>query len=180
MRTPRHTSRPGSKSGRGFGTLIGNGWLREAPPQDSPRGWDVRSRSALRKCMFMQMPPEVAEFVAHLPPPSRSPVPAWQPPAREEQPIVPHRRDPRRDVRAMPAVDPAMVHARASLPAEPRAWWEDPIALGSLLVVAPPIGLACVWRSKNYSTDARWALTVMSVLVTCFAFSVVLALLVVR
>ena len=61
-----------------------------------------------------------------------------------------------------------------------RAWWEDPIALGTLLIVVPPIGLACVWRSKHYSNDARWALTVMSALLTCFAGAVVLALLFVR
>lgn len=127
--------------------------------------------------MLMQMPPEVADFVAHLPPPAPSPLPAWRPPPRAEAPIVPHRRDPNRDVRAFPAVSPEMIRARAHAPVQGRAWWEDPIALGSLLVVVPPIGLACVWRSKHYSSEARWALTVMSALVTTFAFAVVLALL---
>lgn len=159
--------------------MIGNGWLRESPRNVIPREWDVKSRSALRKCMFMQMPPEIAELVAHLPPPPPSPVPAWQPPKREE-PIVPRRRDPNKDVRAFPAVSPEMIRARASAPVEGRTWWEDPIALGTLLIVAPPIGLACVWRSKQYSNEARWALTVMSAFTTCFVGAVVLALLVVR
>lgn len=126
--------------------------------------------------MFMEMPPEVASFIAHLPPPSPSASPPWQPP-KSDAPIVPRRRDPRKDVRAFPAVSPEMIHARAHVAAEGRAWWEDPVALGSLLVVVPPIGLACVWRSKHYSNEARWALTVMSALVTTFAFAVVLALL---
>lgn len=128
--------------------------------------------------MFMQMPAEVAQFVAQLPPPPPSPVPAWQPPQRDA-PIVPHRHDPNKDVRAFPAVRPEMIRARAHA-SEGRAWWEDPVALGSLLIIAPPIGLACVWRSKHYSNDARWALTAMSALVTCFAGAVVLALLLAR
>lgn len=130
--------------------------------------------------MFMQMPPEVARLAADLPPPS--PVPAWQPPRRAEAPVVPSRRNPGHDVRMIPAVTPEMLRARADAEAKghPRAWWEDPVALGTLLILAPPIGLACVWRSKHYSTDARWALSVMSALVTCFTFAIVLALVLVR
>lgn len=128
--------------------------------------------------MLMQMPPEVAEFVAHVAPAAPSPIPAWQPP--REAAIVARRQDPARDVRMFPAVDPAQIHAKAHARVEGRAWWEDPVALGSLLIVAPPIGLACVWRSKHYSNDARWALTAMSVIVTCFVGAVALALLVVR
>jgi hypothetical protein len=59
--------------------------------------------------------------------------------------------------------------AQASLltPAPGRAWFEDPIALGTLLIVFPPIGLAALWSSKRYSNDARWALTVMTALMLC-------------
>ena len=79
----------------------------------------------------------------------------------------------------MKAVDPHVMRMKAESSTS-RAWWEDPIALGTLLIVVPPIGLACVWRSKHYSNDARWALTVMSALLTCFAGAVMLALLFVR
>jgi hypothetical protein len=60
------------------------------------------------------------------------------------------------------------------------AWWEDPVALGSLLILVPPIGLAAVWSSKRYSTDARWALTVMTALTMCLVGAVVLAALPMR
>src|SRR5690606_14194216 len=125
---------------------------------------------ALRKCMLMQMPPDVAAFAAQFP--SRGPAPARGPsprPRRDDLPVVPHVRDPRKDARMMKAVDPHVLRMRAAVaPSASRAWWEDPIALGTLLILAPPIGLSCAWRSKHYSTDAKWALTVMSTLLTCF------------
>lgn len=58
----------------------------------------------------------------------------------------------------------------------PLAWWEDPVALGSLLILVPPIGLAAVWRSKRYSSDARWALTVMTALTMCLVTAVAIAI----
>ena len=178
MRTPR----PSIRSARSVGTLIGNGWLREAEKVSIPSGWTPKSRSALRKCMFMQMPPDVAALAAQLPSrgPAPAPVAAWRPIRRDDEPVVPHRRDPRKDARLIKQVDPHVMRMRAAATderASARAWWEDPIALGTLLIVAPPIGLACVWGSKHYSNDARWALTVMSSLLTCFAGAVVLALL---
>jgi hypothetical protein len=178
MRTPR----PSSRSHRSIGTLIGNGWLREADKNVIPRAFEPKSRSALRKCMFMQMPPDVAALAANLPSRGPAPLPAWQPPRRDSSPIVPRARDPRKDARQFKAVDPHVLRMKAGAPppSSDRAWWEDPIALGTLLIVVPPIGLACVWRSKHYSNDARWALTVMSVLLTCFAGAVLLALLFVR
>ena len=184
MRTPR----PSTRSARSVGTLIGNGWLRAAendPPV--PTGWTAKSRSALRKCMYMQMPPDLAALAQALPPPGPAPVPpkiaAWRP-IRQDAPITPHRRDPRKDVRLIRQVDPHVMRMKASAELDarvlPPAWWEDPIALGTLLIVLPPVGLACVWGSKRYSNDARWALTVMSSLLTCFAGAVVLALLFTR
>ena len=175
MRTPRHST---SRSGRGFGTLIGNGWLRESVRNVLPREWGPSSRSALRKCMFMQMPPHVVELAKQLPPAPPAPVAAWQP--REEKPIVYRRQSPDKDARMFPRVDPEAIRAKAETPRAGAMWWEDPIALGSLLVVVPPIGLACLWCSRRYSTDARWALTAMSALITCFAGAIVLALLVLR
>ena len=177
MRTPRHSSRSGS-AGRGIGTLIGNGWLRESPRNVIPRDWDVKSRSALRKCMFMQMPPHLQELAKALPPPGPPPVAPW--PKKADEPIKAHARNPEKDARMMKAVRPAALRAKAEAYADGRAWWEDPIAIGTLLILAPPIGLACVWRSAHYSNDARWALTIMSALMTCFAGGILLAVLFIR
>jgi hypothetical protein len=126
-----------------------------------------------------------AELPSRGPAPVPAPMPAWRPVRRDDAPIVPKVRDARKDVRQMHAFDPHVARMRHSAgPLVPagleRAWWEDPIALGTLLIVCPPVGLACVWGSKHYSNDARWALTVMSTLLTCFAGAVVLALLVTR
>jgi hypothetical protein len=172
MRTPRPSTRSSRASG-GVGTLIGNGWLREPEKPVVPSGWTPKSRSALRKCMFMEMPPDIAALAARLPArgpaPVPAPMPAWKPVRRDER--LARHVDPHVMRMKGEAIDPR---------ANDRAWWEDPIALGTLLIVVPPVGLACVWRSRHYSNDARWALTVMSALLTCFAGAVVLALLFVR
>ena len=57
------------------------------------------------------------------------------------------------------------------------AWWEDPVALGSLLILVPPVGLAAVWSSKRYSSDARWALTIMTGLTMCLMTAITIAVL---
>lgn len=182
MRTPRPIT-----PRRGIGTLIGNGWLHEAPKNYWPRGWDIRGRSALRKCMFLPVPPgfeKVGPAVS----------PAAAPRARAaDAPIVPHRRDPAKDVRLLPAVSVEDVHAakkralyaaeKAKLLAKPapqQAWYEDPIALGTLLIFAPPIGLAALWSSKRYSGDARWALTIMTALTLCLGTAVTVSVLALR
>jgi len=181
--TPRHV-----RSGRGFGTLIGNGWLRESPVNvASDARWDPRGRSALRKCIFMPVPDAVRALAPMVSPAALPPVPRAPKP---EAPIVPHRHDPARDVRLMPVYggphpDLARAQEAAKLrarPAEPgaSAWWEDPMAIGSLLILLPPVGLAAVWSSKRYSSDARWALTVMTALTMCLATSVVIAVIAMR
>ena len=65
-------------------------------------------------------------------------------------------------------------------PAAAQAWYEDPIALGTLLIMFPPIGLAALWSSKRYSSDARWALTVMTALVLCLGAAVTIAIVALR
>jgi hypothetical protein len=70
--------------------------------------------------------------------------------------------------------------AAAAAMQTPQAWWEDPVALGSLLILVPPIGLAAVWASKRYSSDARWALTVMTALTMCLMSAVLIAVLAMR
>jgi hypothetical protein len=57
-----------------------------------------------------------------------------------------------------------------------RSWYEDPVALGTLLIIFPPIGLAALWSSKRYSNDARWALTVMTALMMCLGAAIAVAL----
>jgi len=192
--------------GRGIGTLIGNGWLRESPRNPFGARWaDPRGRSALRKCMYLPVPEEIRALAppqvspAALPPAAR----VAPKPAKAEE-IVPHRHDPARDAREFPAFPPrgelaaarqayaamkpasaakgaARAHANvAGAPSGRQAWWEDPIALGSLLILCPPIGLAAVWMSKRYSNDARWALTVMTALTMCLMSAVVIAALVMR
>ena len=195
--TPRNLR---SSSGRGIGTLIGNGWLRESPRNVGwPSGqsfWHARSKSALRKCMFMPVPDEVRALL----PISPAAMPPPQKPALRAEDVVPHRRNPQKDARQFPAfvpggvIDPRAVAAQAhayhvqnaqkvaalAAAKSPAAWWEDPVALGSLLILVPPIGLAAVWASKRYSSDARWALTVMTALTMCLMSAVVIAVLAMR
>lgn len=192
MRTPR----PQAVTRRGIATLIGNGWLKESPKNLWPRGWDIKSRSALKKCVFLPIPPDAKAFLDALPPPK--PAPAIKEPtvATAKRPSTPPLRphNAMREPRMFAALSPEDVesHQRRKLFVEaqraaaaaasgktamqPRAWYEDPIALGTLLIMVPPIGLAALWSSKRYSSDARWALTVMTGLTLCLAAAVVVAL----
>ncbi|HVJ89831.1 MAG TPA: hypothetical protein VM580_08495 [Labilithrix sp.] len=124
--------------------------------------------------------------------PRAAPLPPPKPPA--ERAIIPHRRDPNKDVRMFAAVSPHDIIAakrREAAPwerqkAKPKAtserWYEEPLTLGTLLFVMPPIGLAVLWTSPRYSSDARWALTAMSALMTTFgtAVAVTIAMLALR
>ena len=70
--------------------------------------------------------------------------------------------------------------AAAAAGKAPAQWWEDPVALGSLLILLPPVGLAAVWASKRYSSDARWALTVMTALTMCLMSAILIAAIAMR
>lgn len=220
MRTPRPT--PAAR--RGIATLIGNGWGPASfeEPQASrvktPRPvvadqkafhagiqWDQRGRSLMRKCIFMEVPPQVRDLPA--PPVSPAAMPrqvySTQPSqqSRHHEPVVPHRHKPERDVKMFPAYssnDEVLARKRADLYAAEKAkllgrrreaaphpasstrarWYEDPIAVGTLLLMLPPIGLAAVWTSKRYSNDARWALTVVTGLMMCLGGAIAVALLI--
>jgi hypothetical protein len=192
--TPRSLARA-----RGFGTLIGNGWLRESP-RDGGAKWDILrgGKSAMRKCVFMPVPEQLRGLFPQVSASALPPMPVYRPTPAED--VVAHRRDVRKDVREFAAfvpasaVDPRAVaqqaHAqhvqnaqRAAMAAAAGkgstrgAWWEDPVALGSLLILVPPVGLAAVWSSKRYSSDARWALTVMTGLTMCLLTAIVIAVL---
>lgn len=197
--TPRQM-RASRDPGARIGTLIGNGWLREAARSAWPGSrWDVRSKSALRKCMFLPVPDELRNLMPRVSP-AALPPPAAPRPAAKAAEIVPYRNDPRKHVRELPAYSPqslrdarvaaqqaydhhvqnAQKAAAAAASRPPAAWWEDPVALGSLLLLVPPVGLAAVWSSKRYSSDARWALTVMTALMMCLVSAVVVAALTMR
>lgn len=75
--------------------------------------------------------------------------------------------------RARHAAEQAKAHSAS-------AWYEDPIALGALLLLLPPIGLAALWSSRRYSNDARWALTLMTGLTLCLGAAMTIAVLVLR
>ena len=141
--------------------------------------------------MFLPVPPGIKELGAN------DALPAAMPRALKhpEQPIIAHRHDPAKDVRMLAAVsheeilaakrrelyaaEKAKLLGKAPAPAV-QAWYEDPIALGTLLIMFPPIGLAALWSSKRYSSDARWALTVMTALVLCLGAAVTIAVVALR
>lgn len=98
----------------------------------------------------------------------------------------------------MPAVSPVDIHAarRQALfdaernkllgrapppsPVVARPWYDDPVAIGTLLLLVPPIGLAALWSSKRYSSDARWALTLMTALTLCLGAVLTIVVLALR
>jgi hypothetical protein len=129
----------------------------------------------------MEVPEEIrrlalaARAVSVLPPPAPRPFVA-------SKDVATHRRNPANDVRMFPAVPQSALRATPLMaPSAPaRAWWEDPVALGSLLILAPPIGLAALWSSHRYSSDARWALTIMTALTMCLSTAIAIAALVKR
>ncbi len=127
--------------------------------------------------MFMNVPRELLEalpegaLVPSTPP--RIVAPTARPPVVDDGHVK--RRDPERDVRMMPAVDPQLARRVAreqQRRAERPEIWETPVAIGVLLMLAPPIGLAALWSSKRYSGDARWALTIMTALMMCLGAAV--------
>jgi hypothetical protein len=110
--------------------------------------------------------------------------------------MLPHRHNPAKDARLFPAISTDDIYAakkralyaaekakllgKAAPPSTAAAWYEDPIALGSLLIMLPPIGLAALWSSKRYSNDARWALTVMTALTLCLGAAIAIAVIALR
>jgi hypothetical protein len=149
----------------------------------------------MRKCVFLPVPPEAQEFIRNLPPPKPFDAVPFQPGSARPATPAPRKRDPKKDARAFDAISPDEVKAlqrrkmmddarNAALGRKPAdsladvipAWYEDPIALGSLLILIPPVGLAALWTSKKYSSDARWALTVMTGITMCLAASVLIAI----
>lgn len=149
--------------------MIGNGWLREKPENLVPPEWrHIKGKSAMRKCQLL---PAVGKG-----PIAGGLLPAPVPKRRTPSEMPAHRQNPRNDVRMMPA---RHLTPRPGVIAE-RQWWEDPVAIGSLLILCPPAGLAAIWSSRRYSNDARWALTVMTGLMLCLVTTIVIVAMVAR
>jgi hypothetical protein len=139
--------------------------------------------------MFFPIPPVALSSAPPVSPAAMLPRP---PLTKPPEPIAQPRR-PAHDVRMMPAISAEEAHAarrRALYAVEqakvlgkvppPRPWYEDPVALGTLLIVVPPIGLAALWSSKRYSNDARLALTLMTALTLCLGVVLTIAVLALR
>jgi hypothetical protein len=125
--------------------------------------------------MFLQVPPELRALAPIVSPAALSRPRNPEPPLPEYRPS-----DPGKHARMLPAVQREHAKRRDHAQEAPRAWWEDPVAVGALLILLPPVGLAAVWRSRHYSNDARWALTVMTALTMCLVSAVVIAVLALR
>lgn len=169
--------------------MRGNGWLREAPANLVPAEWlKIRGRSALRKCIFLPAP-QVSPFAGyeHTFEPRAADRPATERMPRREAPrhITPfprRRSEPFRHAMMFPAM-PALPGARAQL--VPKAvpnvrseraqgavhdeTWTSPLAIGLLLIALPPAGLAAVWSHPRYDRDAKWALTLSTMMFMALA-----------
>lgn len=168
-------------------TLSGNGFLRESPYNQAPAWWHVKSHAFMRRCMYLPAAPP--ELLAQLPRGSApAPLPKAAPRHVDVEPGPPKARDPRRDVAifaAVPVAAPVIgtaERARRALEADgrrravqgsPTATLDQPLVIGLLLFLVPPVGLAALWSSPRYTRDARWALTMTTSLAMCLAFGVV-------
>jgi hypothetical protein len=160
-------------------TLRGSGFLREAPQN---------VRALMRRCMVMPHrqvlgSPVVPvthrnrsypsfEWSAQLPEaPSRSNPPAQPDTATAPGPVPPPRaEEPKRaQPRAPDAAPEALPVVRS------RPWWDDPVTIGALLIVIPPIGFAALWASRHYGKEGRWAISGMMALMLSLLTAVVVA-----
>jgi hypothetical protein len=136
------------------GTLPGFGWLREAP---RPANVALRAKvtpeqmekhAALRKCLyFPAMDPatrpasfksaRAADRVITSPD-------LFRPPLRKRNTPESLRRPP---------------YAQASTSWTSR--FEDPVSVGILLAIVPPLGFMMLWGSPRYSRDAKMAITAL-------------------
>lgn len=110
---------PPRKPGKGpSSTLVGDDWLRESPVNGS--AWRVpRSKSDLRKCIYMPVPPSVLAHTSWLASPLLPPSPKPAPRPDVQEP--PRRRNVLRDARMFPAYDPVVYARRRTLVTPPVA-----------------------------------------------------------
>ena len=184
-----------------IGTMAGFGWLREAPrpahvpPAAKLSPTEVAKHAALRKCIyFPAMDPSMASAVARAAERVRTNPDLFRPPLRKRNTppgsqLVSGRGDHARGDHARG--DHARGdHARGG---DPRTYaaahrgsprWpslEDPVSVGILLAVVPPVGFMMLWGSSRYSRDAKIAITaLMTVFMVLGTAALCTALLVLR
>jgi hypothetical protein len=161
-------------------TMPGFGWLREAPRPRAPvaklTAEEVVKHAALRKCIYFpamvpQMASASAQASARAAERVRTNPDLFRPPLRKRNTPVSAdmlRRAPKPEPHGQPAP-----RVGSSL--------EDPISVGILLAVLPPIGFMMLWGSQRYSRDAKLAITaLMTVFMVLATAAVCTALIVLR
>ena len=154
-----------------MGTLPGLGWLREAPrPVHVPAAArmspaEVAKHAALRKCIyFPAMDPAMRPAVARAAERMITSPDLFRPPLRKRN-------------------TPPELHGKAGRSVESgrQSRFEDPISVGILLAVLPPVGFMMLWGSPRYSRDAKLAITaLMTVFMILGTAALCTALLVMR
>jgi hypothetical protein len=157
-----------------MGTLPGFGWLREAPrpqpyrPREAKSPEEKARYDALRKCVFFPAPPMNALRAAVR---VKTDPGLFQPPLRRRDQS--HDRDHDHG-RSRERERGRRHHGSAS-------GWDDPLSVGILLAVVPPVGFMLLWSSQRYSRDAKIAITsLMTVFMILATTAVCTALLVLR
>jgi hypothetical protein len=134
-------------------TMPGFGWLREAPrPSYAPpvaklSPQQMEKHAALRKCVyFPAMDPAMR--------------PASFSSARAAERVITSPdlfRPPMRKRNTPPESLRRNAHVSGYTPSR----FEDPISVGILLAILPPIGFMMLWGSQRYSRDAKMAITAL-------------------
>jgi len=136
------------------GTLAGFGWLREAPrpanetPKAKVTAEQMEKHAALRKCIyFPAMDPAMRPAMARAADRVITSPDLFRPPLRKRN------------------TPPASLRRAGQTSWTSR--FEDPVSVGILLAILPPIGFMMLWGSPRYSRDAKMAITA---LMTVFMF----------
>ncbi len=152
-------------------TVPGFGWLREAPrPAYAPPAAkispaEMARHAALRKCIyFPAMPPSMGPAIARAAERVRTNPDLFRPPLRKRN------------------TPPESLLERGHHGSQRRgSRFEDPVSVGILLAVVPPIGFMMLWGSSRYSRDAKIAITaLMTVFMVLGTATLCTALLVLR
>ena len=162
-----------------MGTLPGLGWLREAPrpayrpPAAKVAPAELAKHAALRKCIyFPAMAPAMGPAVVRAADRVRTNPDLFRPPLRR-----------RNTPPGSPMAAERAPYREASVAAHrvSGSSLEDPVSVGILLAVLPPIGFMMLWGSQRYSRDAKIAITaLMSVFMLLATAALCTALIVFR
>jgi hypothetical protein len=155
-----------------------------------------------RHCRIMERPWRVPTMIAYPPPPPEAAVPRpilalprvktpveWQEPPRPRGASTRRRRDclflPDMDVAVQVldarrraadmerrAIDEYLNRGRATRALSP---YEDPMVLGLLMFVAPPLAVTMVWSTSRFTRAAQIALTLFGALTTIAGAAVLIA-----